>query len=77
MNGNVPPTLIHVKASIFVARAVRGAMPNCNSTGTVMSEVLPVTTLTRLVRKKMIISEVNSITVKRVSFPSLGKNVTN
>jgi hypothetical protein len=43
----------------------------------VMSDVLPVTTLMILVRKKITISKVNSITVKCVSFPSVGKNVTN
>ena len=37
---------------MFVATATCGSIPNSIITGTVMSEVLPVTTLTTLVRKK-------------------------
>ena len=53
---------------MFVATATRGSMPNCNSAGTVMSDVLPVTTLITLVRKKMAMSASSSSMVKRVAF---------
>jgi hypothetical protein len=42
-----------VSASILVATAERGSIPNWSMAGTVISEVLPVTTLTMLVKKKM------------------------
>jgi hypothetical protein len=48
-----------VKASILVARAVRGSMPNWNIAGTVIKEVLPVTTLMMLVKKK-IVTKINN-----------------
>jgi hypothetical protein len=51
MNGNEPPTLINVKASIFVATATWASMPRAIMTGTVIKEVLPVTTLMTLVKK--------------------------
>ena len=40
-------------AIMFVATATCGSMPNSIITGTVTSEVLPVTTLIKLVRKKI------------------------
>jgi hypothetical protein len=52
MNGKEPPTLINVKASIFVATAKWASMPRAIITGTVIKEVLPVTTLMTLVKKK-------------------------
>ena len=58
--GSVPPKLKKVKANILVARAVRGSIPNDSMAGTVMSELLPVTTPTTLVRKKITISAVSS-----------------
>jgi len=51
MNGKEPPTLIKVKASMLVAIATWASIPKAIITGTVMSEVLPVTTLMTLVRK--------------------------
>jgi hypothetical protein len=45
MNGNQPPTLINVKASMFVATATWALMPRAMMTGTVIKDVLPVTTL--------------------------------
>lgn len=63
--GNVPLTLIKVKTSILVAREVRGSTPNCNMAGTVIREVLPVTTLMMLVRKKTLMRMSNWIIVKR------------
>jgi hypothetical protein len=51
MNGNEPPTLIKVKASMLVATATWASMPRAIITGTVMREVLPVTTLITLVKK--------------------------
>lgn len=41
---------------MLVATADLGSMPNWSMAGTVMREVLPVTTLTMLVRKKTILS---------------------
>ena len=38
---------------MFVATATCGSIPNSIRTGTVISEVLPVTTLTMLVSKKI------------------------
>jgi hypothetical protein len=52
MNGKEPPTLIKVKASMLVATATWASMPRAIITGTVMRDVLPVTTLTTLVKKK-------------------------
>jgi hypothetical protein len=46
--GSVPPTLMKVRANMFVATATRGSTPNCNRAGMVISEVLPVTTLITL-----------------------------
>ena len=51
MNGNEPPTLIRVKASMFVATATWASMPRAIMTGTVIKDVLPVTTLITLVKK--------------------------
>jgi hypothetical protein len=50
-NGTEAPILIIVRASMLVATAVRGAIPNANIAGTVRRDVLPVTTLTPLVTK--------------------------
>jgi hypothetical protein len=50
-NGNEPPTLIKVKASIFVATATWASMPRAIMTGTVIKDVLPVTMLITLVKK--------------------------
>jgi hypothetical protein len=55
MNGKVPPTLISVSANMLVATATCGLIPAWNITGTVMIDVLPVTTLTMLVAKKIAI----------------------
>jgi hypothetical protein len=51
MNGNEPPTLIKVRASMFVATATWASMPRAIMTGTVIKDVLPVTTLITLVKK--------------------------
>jgi hypothetical protein len=51
MNGIEPPTLIKVKASMFVATATWASMPRAIITGTVIKDVLPVTTLITLVKK--------------------------
>jgi hypothetical protein len=51
MNGKEPPTLIKVKASILVATATWASIPKPIITGTVIREVLPVTTLSTLVKK--------------------------
>ena len=48
-NGSVPPALMNVRAIILVATAIRGSIRNWNISGTVVSEVLPVTTLVELV----------------------------
>ena len=58
--GNVQPRLMNIEPNIFVARATRGSMPNANIVGTVMSELLPVTTPMTLVRKKITISATSS-----------------
>jgi hypothetical protein len=42
-----------VSANMLVATAARGSMWNWNIAGTVMRDVLPVTTLRALVRKKI------------------------
>jgi hypothetical protein len=52
MNGKEPPTLINVKASMLVATATWASMPRAIITGTVIRDVLPVTTLITLVKKK-------------------------
>jgi len=44
--------LMNTSAIMFVATATWGSMPNRIMTGTVISDVLPVTTLMRLVKKK-------------------------
>jgi len=49
--GNEPPTLIRVKASMFVATATWASMPRAIITGTVIKDVLPVTTLITHVKK--------------------------
>ena len=53
-NGKEPPTLIKVKASMLVATATWASMPRAIITGTVMRDVLPVTTLITLVRKNTV-----------------------
>ncbi len=50
--GTEAPTLIQVKASMLVATAACPSMPKVIMTGTVIREVLPVTTLMTLVRKE-------------------------
>ena len=50
-NGRLPPRLMKVSANILVATATRASIPTWNITGTVMIDVLPVTTLTKLVAK--------------------------
>ncbi len=54
MNGKEPPTLMKIKASMLVATATRPSMPKAIITGTVMRDVLPVTTLIRLVMKNTV-----------------------
>jgi hypothetical protein len=54
MNGKEPPTLIKVKANMLVATATWASMPKAIITGTVMRDVLPVTTLITLVRKNTV-----------------------
>jgi hypothetical protein len=54
--GKVPPKLINVSANMLVATATRESIPNWNIAGTVIIDVLPVTTLTPLVAKKMAIN---------------------
>ena len=54
MNGNEPPTLIKVKASMLVATAMWASMPRAIMTGTVIKDVLPVTTLITLVKKNTV-----------------------
>lgn len=51
--GSEPPRLMKIRAIILVATAMCDSMPTAIMTGTVMSEVLPVTTLITLVRKKI------------------------
>jgi hypothetical protein len=51
-NGKLPPRLMKVSANILFATATRASIPIWNITGTVMIDVLPVTTLTPLVAKK-------------------------
>lgn len=50
--GSDPPTLMKINAIMFVATATCGSTPNAIITGTVMRDVLPVTTLMTLVTKK-------------------------
>jgi hypothetical protein len=52
-NGSDPPRLMKIRAIMFVATATCGSIPNSIITGTVISDVLPVTTLMRLVKKKI------------------------
>ena len=54
MNGKEPPMLIKVKANRLVATATWASMPKAIITGTVMRDVLPVTTLITLVRKNTV-----------------------
>jgi hypothetical protein len=58
-NGRLPPRLMKVSANILVATATRASIPTWNITGTVMIDVLPVTTLTALVAKKTTIKTNN------------------
>lgn len=51
MNGSDPPTLMKSSVTMFVASAVRAGMPNRIMTGTVISAVAPVTTVTMQVTK--------------------------
>ncbi len=44
---------------MFVATATRASIPSWNITGTVMTEVLPVTTLIPLVTKTMATKTIN------------------
>jgi hypothetical protein len=53
-NGNEPPTLMKVRANMFVAIATCSSIPKAIITGTVIRDVLPVATLMMLVRKKTI-----------------------
>jgi hypothetical protein len=46
---------------MLVATATRASIPNWNITGTVMTEVLPVTTLTPLVTKQIAAKKTNRI----------------
>jgi hypothetical protein len=48
-----------VSANMLVATAIRASIPNWNITGTVMTEVLPVTTLMPLVTKNTAIKTSN------------------
>ena len=52
-NGTDPPKLMSVKASMLVAMATWASMPKLIITGIVIRDVLPVTTLTTLVTKKI------------------------
>ena len=52
LNGSEPPRLRNMSASMFVATATCGSIPTAIIVGTVMSDVLPVTTLMSAVRKK-------------------------
>ena len=65
LKDSVPPVLIKTSASMFVAIADLGSIPNSIIAGTVISEVLPVTTLTTLVRKKMLTRAENSRGVRQ------------
>jgi hypothetical protein len=58
-NGKVPPRLKKVSPNMFVATATRASIPSWNITGTVMTEVLPVTTLIPLVTKTMATKTIN------------------
>ena len=51
INGKEPPTLMKVKASMLVAIATCASIPKAIITGTVIRDVLPVTTLRTLVKK--------------------------
>ena len=67
MNGKEPPTLIKVKASMLVATATWASMPRAIITGTVMRDVLPVTTLITLVRKNTATRVKSSVPDTRLS----------
>jgi hypothetical protein len=60
--------LMNVSANMLVATAPRGSIPNWNIAGTVINEVLPVTTLMLLVAKKMSINAASRkpITILRI-----------
>jgi len=60
-NGKLPPMLMKVSANMLVATATRASIPSWNITGTVMTEVLPVTTLTPLVTKNTATKMTNCI----------------
>src|ERR1035438_3236922 len=72
MNGKEPPTLMKVSASMLVAIAMCGSMPRLIIAGTVMIEVLPVTTLITLVKKKIAIRAISCGVDIRLGFPVLG-----
>ena len=54
---------MNVNPNMFVAIAVFSSMPNWNIAGTVISELLPVTTPTTLVRRKRMIKPTSSVLV--------------
>ena len=66
-NGKEPPTLMKVKASMLVATATWASMPKAIITGTVMRDVLPVTTLITLVKKNTMTRVNNLVPVTRLS----------
>jgi hypothetical protein len=66
-NGIVPPRLRKTSVSMLVATAPCGLIPTCIMTGTVMSDVPPVTTLMKAVKTKTAIRQVK---LKEV-FPDL------
>ena len=66
--GIVAPTDINVKPNIFVATATRGSTPNWNITGTVIKELLPVTTPMALVMKNSRTSKIKAEIVKFTVF---------
>lgn len=57
---SVPPVLIKTRASMYVATTDLGSIPNSSIAGTIISEVLPVITLTTLVRKTTMARAKNS-----------------
>lgn len=65
-NGTEPPTLMSVRASILVAIATWASMPKLIITGIVIRDVLPVTTLTMLVTKKIVTSKASFVVDTRV-----------
>ena len=69
--GSDPPKLRKTRASILVATETRGLIPNCIITGTVMSDVPPVTTLMTAVKKKTTIKQIRDrADMQRLSFPA-------